>query len=78
MTKVLTPKPRIPFDVRNKDHRRIYAEFLKTGKWNDGFGFLLKEPHEIVPVMIERELAVFALQKDNLITQEDLKSGLKM
>lgn len=78
MTKILTSKPHVQFDVRNKEHRRIYAEFMKTGKWNAEYGFLLKEPHEIVPIMIERELAVFALQKDGLLTADDIKSGLRM
>lgn len=57
MNRVLRHKQSVKFDPENQTHLQIYADFLRTGKWNSEIQFMLEEPHEIIPVMIDKKLA---------------------
>lgn len=71
MSRVLRHKQTVKFDTSNETHLRVYAVFLITGKWNAEIKFMLEEPHDVVPVMIERKLAVQFLKDKGLIKENE-------
>lgn len=60
--KVYNPRPRVVFDPSNHEHRLDYAKFLKYNGWKEGCPFLLEEPYEDIPTMINAKLAAATLK----------------
>ena len=59
---VLAPKPRVLFDPSAYEHRLEYAGFLKYSGWRNGCPFLLEEPYEDIPTMINAKLTEHSLK----------------
>lgn len=53
---VLKPRERIHFDPSNKDHVQDYANFLKNANWKEGCKYLLEQPYQDIPSMINNKL----------------------
>lgn len=53
---MLKPRERIHFDPSNKDHVQDYANFLKNSNWRDGCKYLLEQPYQDIPTMINNKL----------------------
>lgn len=56
------PRPRVPFNPSNHEHRLDYASFLKYNGWKDGCPFLLEDPYEDIPTMINAKITEEALK----------------
>jgi hypothetical protein len=54
--KSYNPKPRRPFDPSNHEDRLDYASFLKYNGWRSGCPFLLEDPYEDIPTMINAKI----------------------
>ncbi len=54
---VLAPKPRVPFDPRNKSHMLDFARFVKYNNWKDGCSYFLEDPYTDIPTMIRAKIA---------------------
>ena len=67
--RVLNPKQSVRFDVNNPTHLKIYADFLTTGRWNSDIRFMLEDPHQVIPTMIERKLSVEFLRQQSVLEQ---------
>lgn len=55
-------KPRVIFDPSNHEHRLDYAMFLKYNGWRNGCPFLLEDPYEDIPTMINAKIAEASLR----------------
>lgn len=53
---VLKPKVRIHFDANNSDHVQDYANFVKHSNWKNGCNYLLEQPFQDIPTMINFKL----------------------
>lgn len=53
---VLKTKIRINFDPSNKDHVQDYANFIKHSNWKNGCNYLLEQPFQDIPTMINFKL----------------------
>lgn len=60
--KTYNPKPRVIFDPNNHEHRLDYASFLKYNGWRTGCPFLLEDPYEDIPTMINAKITENALK----------------
>jgi len=60
---VLTPRAREIFDPTNKDHLIDYAQFLKHSSWINGCNYLLEDPFEDIPSMINAKVVEHFLAK---------------
>lgn len=60
--KTYNPRPRVVFDPSKHEHRLDYAVFLKYNGWRNGCPFLLEEPYEDIPTMINAKLAAETLK----------------
>lgn len=60
--KAYNPTPRIRFDPECYQHRLAYAIYLKYNGWRDGCPFLLEEPYEDIPTMINAKLAAASVK----------------
>jgi hypothetical protein len=60
--KTYNPKPRVIFDPNNHEHRLDYAAFLKYNGWRSGCPFLLEDPYEDIPTMINAKITENALK----------------
>lgn len=60
--KSYTPKPRVLFNPSSHEHRLDYAKFLKYNGWKDGCPFLLEEPYEDIPAMINAKITEHSLK----------------
>jgi hypothetical protein len=54
--KSYNPKPRRQFDPSNHEDRLDYASFLKYNGWRSGCPFLLEDPYEDIPTMINAKI----------------------
>lgn len=54
--KTYNPKPRVRFDPTSHEHRLDYASFLKYNGWREGCPFLLEDPYEDIPTMINAKI----------------------
>lgn len=54
--KSYNPKPRIIFDPNCYQHRLAYAIYLRYNGWRDGCPFLLEDPYEDIPTMINAKI----------------------
>lgn len=53
---VLKPRERVHFDPSNTDHVKDYANFIKYSGWKDGCKYLLEQPYQDIPSMINNKL----------------------
>jgi hypothetical protein len=53
---VLKPRERVHFDPSNNLHVEDYAMFLKNSNWKDGCKYLLEQPFQDIPTMINNKL----------------------
>lgn len=53
---VLKPRARVHFDPSNEDHVQDYANFLKHANWKEGCKYLLEQPFQDIPTMINNKL----------------------
>lgn len=60
--KTYNPKPRVMFDPNNHEHRLDYASFMKYNGWRNGCPFLLEDPYEDIPTMINAKITENALK----------------
>lgn len=61
----------VRFNPENAEHRKVFREFLDTGKWQTDFRFELEFPHADVPSMIyERTLRFYMNNDTNLSIKE--------
>lgn len=60
--KFYNPRPRVEFNASNHEHRLDYASFLKYNNWKGGCPFLLEDPYEDIPTMINAKITVEALR----------------
>jgi hypothetical protein len=50
-------RPWVAFDPSNKDHRRWYSQFIKTGTWGHcPYRFIVSDDHGDLITMIQRSL----------------------
>lgn len=60
-------KIRRHFDVNNKKDVDVYRKFLTNSGWgSDGCPFLLEEPFDNIPVMIDNKLIRYFLKIKNV------------
>ena len=52
----IKPRERVIFNPSNKSHLKDYARFLKNSNWKDGCGYLLEQPFQDIPSMINNKL----------------------
>lgn len=62
MVQLLTVPVQGPFDATDPEHRKVFADFLNSGKWNKRFS--LEYPFSNVPAMIMAKLARYAVEMD--------------
>lgn len=60
--RLLTIPDQGTFNSKDPTHRKVFAEFLNTGKWNQRFK--LEYPFSNVPAMIMAKLATHAVELD--------------
>lgn len=53
---ILKPRQRIHFDPANKKHVQDYANFIKHSGWKNGCQYLLEQPYQDIPSMINNKL----------------------
>lgn len=53
------------FDAKDPAHRKVFADFLNSGKWNKRFS--LEYPFSNVPAMIMTKLATYAVELDGYV-----------
>ncbi len=53
---VLKPRERIHFDPANSEHVEDYANFIKHSNWKSGCKYLLEQPFQDIPSMINNKL----------------------
>lgn len=53
---VLTPKPRIAFDAKNRKHMLDFAKFVKYSNWKNGCSYYLEDPFTDIPSMIRSKI----------------------
>jgi len=53
---VLKPRERIHFDPANSEHVEDYANFIKQSNWSSGCRYLLEQPFQDIPSMINNKL----------------------
>lgn len=64
-TSILTTKDRIAFDATNQQHRVLYYNFKRTGRWgNTGCPFIVKWPYLSVPAMCDAQVYEFFSELD--------------
>lgn len=61
--RALAPRAREIFDPSNKDHLIDYAQFIKHYNWKNGCGYLLEDPFEDIPSMINYKIVEHFLAK---------------
>lgn len=52
----IAPRARVLFDAYNEEHLKDYAQFLKLHNWKNGCGYLLEDPYEDIPTMINAKV----------------------
>ena len=61
----LLNRPFVVFDPSNKDHRRIYRHFLKTGSWkNCDYQFVCEAPYLDLPSCINLKLVEYYMGQE--------------
>lgn len=55
------PRNRVIFDPASHEHRLDYASFLKYNGWKNGCPFLLEDPYEDIPTMVNAKMAAHSL-----------------
>ena len=58
---VIAPRARVLFDAANVDHLKDYAQFLKLNTWKNGCSYLLEDPYEDIPTMINAKVVAHFL-----------------
>lgn len=53
---VIPTRARVLFDPSNKKHMNDYAEFLRMKNWVNGCNYLLEDPYEDIPTMINEKI----------------------
>ena len=53
---ILAIKPRVQFDVNNKEHLKIVTEYLQTNTWKEGCPFTIEDPWLSIPDMIKDKI----------------------
>lgn len=54
----LTPQEKILFDPKNKEHLTDYAYFVKHRNWKNGCRYIIEEPFETLPSMINHKITM--------------------
>ena len=57
----IAPRSRVLFDASNEEHLKDYAKFLKLNNWKDGCSYLLEDPYEDIPAMINAKVVAHFL-----------------
>ncbi len=61
-------RPWVVFDVKNKQHRRWFAEFQKSGTWGRcPVRFVVNDDHGDLLTMIQRELIEHYIEQEFLV-----------
>lgn len=60
--KAYSSKPRVLFNPASHEHRLDYAAYLKYNGWKDGCPFLLEDPYDNIPAMINAKITESALR----------------
>ena len=61
----LNHRPWTVFDASNKDHRRWYHEFVKTGGWGScPYRFVISDDSDNLITMIQRKLIEYYVQQE--------------
>ena len=56
---VLSTRPRIKFDISNKQHLKLAKNFFETGKWGStGCPFKPEFPYQSVPDFIKTQIVL--------------------
>lgn len=56
----LHSRPTVVFSAADREHRRLFAEFLRTGRWtNCDVQFVASEPTEVDVGTMQRQLVEF-------------------
>ncbi|MDC3266436.1 hypothetical protein OAU13_00760 [bacterium] len=53
---VLKPRERVHFNPANDEHVQDYANFLANASWRNGCKYLLEQPFQDIPSMINSKL----------------------
>lgn len=59
---VFSVNPRVIFDPSNYEHMRDYATFLKYNNWKNGCNYLLEDPYEDIPTMLNAKIVAHYLK----------------
>lgn len=58
-------RPYVVFDPSNKDHRREYHKFVKTGMWGHcPYRFVITDDQGDVVTMIQRKLIAYYVSRE--------------
>ena len=61
----MSSRPWVVFDPANKDHRRYYADFVRTGTWGRcPVRFVVSDDYGDLITMIQRSLIKFYVSKE--------------
>jgi hypothetical protein len=59
---VLKQRARVIFDPSNYAHMKDYAAFIKNSNWENGCNYLLEDPYEDIPTMINQKIVQYTLR----------------
>lgn len=66
------------FDAKNKEHRRWFADFNKSGAWGRcPVRFVVNEDHGDLITMIQRELIQFYVDKEFVAEKQRFSNAQK-
>lgn len=72
MSSILQPVKTVAFDPTNPEHRKVYVDFLNTGKWSVRFD--LEYPFTNLPSLVMFKLATEACKDVGEVDQQALLS----
>lgn len=61
--RIIPPRERVVFDPSNKQHMLDYSMFLKYNNWKNGCNYLLEDPYQDIPTMINEKIVHYSLFK---------------
>ena len=58
-------RPYVLFDVEDPEHRKLFAQYILTGRWNHcPYQFVADEPTQIDVGTIQRQLIAYYTRKE--------------
>lgn len=71
-------RPWVVFDAKNKDHRRWFADFNRSGAWGRcPVRFVVNEDHGDLITQIQRELIQFYVDKEFRTVAEKQQNSVR-